>query len=82
MKIYIIIYVDNYIPSAVARVDREQALKEARDYSSGWENNSDSREMDLGADEIFFAQEEEGNMELAVSVVEADLSHDTFHGSG
>lgn len=68
--VYIIVVTDSYIPY-VPKVftDKDQALAYAKDeYASEW-NNAETKESGC----IYFNQEEDGNMENSISVIEAEI---------
>jgi len=68
-KVYIVVVTDGYVPE-VPKVytDREQALDYALKYASEWEN----AEVEESG-RIYFNQEESGNMDNSVSVIEAEI---------
>ena len=77
-KVYIVVVTIGYVPE-VNRVymedpddpehSKKQALSYAKDYSSEWKNSETKRS---GC--IYFNQEESGNMDNSVSVIEAEIA--------
>jgi len=69
MKLYTVVTVDGYSPHVqLVTPDMNQALNFAKEWAEGWDN------MIAGcAGEIYFNQEESGNMEDAVSVQETEV---------
>jgi hypothetical protein len=67
--LHVIVITDGYVPD-VAEVykDKVQALDYAKCYASEWEN-AETRE----SGRIYFNQEEEGNMDKSISVIEFEV---------
>jgi hypothetical protein len=66
-KVFVVISVENYVPHVqLVTLNKEKALEVAQ---TNWPHE---RKADSG--EIYFNQEEDGNMEQAVSVQEHSLS--------
>jgi len=67
--IYVVIVTDGYIPDVPkVSTDRMQALNYAMEYASEWEN-AETEE----SGRIYFNQEESGNMDKSISVIEAEV---------
>jgi len=66
-KVFVVISVENYVPYVqLVTLNREKALEAAQ---TNW-----THERKAESGEIYFNQEEDGNMEQAVSVQEHSLS--------
>jgi hypothetical protein len=69
MKLYTVVTVDDYIPHVqLSTPDRDRALNYAKELAGDWHN-----EVTGDAGEIYFNQKEDGSMEYAVSVQEAEI---------
>jgi len=69
MKLYIVVTVDDYILHVqLSTPDRDRALNYARELAGDWHN-----EVTRDAGEVYFNQKEDGGMEYAVSVQEAEI---------
>jgi hypothetical protein len=68
-KLYVVIGVDTYVPHVEkVTTSRDEAMEVAKKYAGDWANATEG-----GAGEIYFNQEEEGDMEYAVSVSEVEV---------
>jgi hypothetical protein len=69
MKLYVVVTVDDYIPHVqLSTPDRTKALNYAKELAGDWHN-----EVTRDAGETYFNQKEDGSMEYAVSVQEAEI---------
>ncbi len=69
MKVYVVITVQNYIPEVYAvNVSKEKAVEKAKEYAGDWANQ---HVQEHG--EVYFNQQEGGDMSEAVSVTEAEV---------
>lgn len=67
--VYVMITVINFVPYVfTVSTDRVKVVNEAKKYAGEWKNA-----VEAEADEIYFNQEEEGDMENAVAVQMKEL---------
>ena len=67
LKVYAVIVTCDYIPYIeLLTTDKEEAIKHAKEYAGDWDNEL--------PDEIYFNQEEDGNMDNSVTVTETEIT--------
>lgn len=67
MKVYVVVVTADYIPYVpLVTNNRSAALKFAKDYANLWSKQINTESAEYG--ELFFSQEEDGNMDNSVTV--------------